>query len=71
MDAFKAKDVWTVVVPPKDAHVLQDQDGCERDKERYKAGLDVCRNEQIFGVDYKITFAAVMILSLVKMIHIP
>ena len=28
--------------------------------ERYKARLFVCGNEQVFGVDYTLTFAAVM-----------
>ena len=42
-----------------------DMDGViERDKDR----LVVCGNEQLFGVDYGVTFAAVMKLSTVKVV---
>ena len=50
LDALKANDVWTIVVPPKGAHVLHnkwvyktktDENG---DIERYKARLVVCGN---------------------------
>ena len=36
--------------------------------ERHKARLVACGNEQVFGVDYRLTFAAVMDLSTVKII---
>ena len=38
------------------------------DIERYKARLVVCGNEQVFGVGYTLTFAAVMDLVTVKLI---
>ena len=38
------------------------------DIERYKARLVVCGNVQLFGVDYTLTFAAVMDLGTVKLI---
>ena len=74
LDALKANDVWTIVVPPKDAHVLHNKwvyktkMDANGDIERYKARLVVCGNEQVFGVDFNLTFAAVMDLSTVKMI---
>ena len=36
--------------------------------ERYKARLVACGNEQVFGRDYNVTFAAVMEMSRVKLI---
>ncbi|CAI5706593.1 unnamed protein product [Peronospora effusa] len=69
-----ANDVWTVVAPPKNAHVLHNKwmyktkTDANADIERYKARLVVCGKEQVFGVDYNLTFAAVMDFSTVKMI---
>ena len=36
--------------------------------ERMKARLMACRNGQVFGVDYSLTFAAVMDMSTMKVI---
>ena len=66
--------VWLVVVPPNKSHVLHtkwvyktktDADGAI---ERFKARLVACGNEQVYGVDYGLKFAAVMELSTVKVI---
>ncbi|KAG2949038.1 hypothetical protein PC117_g5547 [Phytophthora cactorum] len=61
-----------VVVPPIGTHVFHtkwiiktkiDAGGAIK---RFKAGLVACGNEQVFGVDFGLTFAAVMELSTVK-----
>eukprot|EP00644_Phytophthora_capsici_P017109 jgi/Phyca11/130666/e_gw1.96.61.1 len=66
--------VWTVEVPPVGSHVLHtkwvfktkiDADGAI---ERFKARLVACGNEQLYGIDYNLTFAAVIELSTVKVI---
>ncbi|POM58937.1 Mitochondrial Carrier (MC) Family [Phytophthora palmivora] len=72
--ALEENGVWTVVVPRNGSHVLHtkrvfktktDADGTI---ERFKARLVACGNEQLFGIDYGLTFAAVMELSTVKVI---
>ena len=74
LKALEANGVWVVVVPPVGSHVLHnkwvfktkiDADG---NVERYKARLVACGNEQLFGIDYTLTFAAVMELDTVKII---
>uniref|UniRef100_A0AAV1TQS0 Integrase catalytic domain-containing protein n=1 Tax=Peronospora matthiolae TaxID=2874970 RepID=A0AAV1TQS0_9STRA len=74
LDALEANDVWKIVVPPRNAHVLHNKwvyktnTDANGDIERYKARLVVCGNEQVFGIDYNLTFAAVMGLVTVKLI---
>ncbi|KAG2790690.1 hypothetical protein PC129_g17557 [Phytophthora cactorum] len=72
--ALEENGVWVVVVPPVDSHVLHtkwvfktktDADGAI---ERFMARLVACGNEQVFGIDFNLTFAAVMELSTVKVI---
>lgn len=64
------------MVLPKDAHVLHNKwafktnTDANGDIRRYKALLVVCGNEQVFGVDYTLTFAAVMGLGTVKIIFV-
>ena len=74
LNALESNGVCTVVVPPENSHVLHnkwvfktktDADG---NVERYKASLVVCGNEQLFGIDYTLTFAAVIELGTVKVI---
>ena len=74
LDALKKNDVWQIVVPPRNAHVLHnkwvhktktDDNG---DIERYKPRLVVWGNELVFGFDYNLTLAAVMDLLTVKLI---
>nr|CCA15796.1 hypothetical protein TcasGA2_TC004282 [Albugo laibachii Nc14] len=48
--------------------VLKTKTDANGDVERYKARLVTCGNEQLSGVDYTLTFAAVMDLSTVKVI---
>nr|CCA20623.1 hypothetical protein PITG_05283 [Albugo laibachii Nc14] len=66
--------VWAAVIPPTGSHVLHNnwvfktETDANGDIERYKARLVACVNEQLFGVDYTLTFAAVMDLSKVKVI---
>ncbi|CAI5711699.1 unnamed protein product [Peronospora destructor] len=74
LQALEENNVWELELPPRGSHVLhtkwvfktkRDSDG---EIERYKARLVTCGNEQVFGVDYGLTFAAVMELSTVKII---
>ena len=71
LDALRSNDVWTVVIPPKGAHVLhnkwvyKNKTDANGDIERYKARLVVCGNEQVFGVDYTLASTAVMDLGTV------
>lgn len=61
---------------PRKAHVLHNKwvlitkTNANGYNERYKAWLVVCGNEELFGVDYNLTFAAVMDLATVKLIVI-
>ena len=74
LNALKSNDVWTVVMALKGAHglhnkwVVKAKNDANGDIERYKARLVVCGNEQVFGVDYTLTFAAFMDLGTVKLI---
>jgi len=74
LKALKENGGWTVELPPVGSHVLHtkwvfktktDADGAI---ERFKARLVACGNEQLYGIDYNLTFAAVMELSTVKVI---
>nr|CCA24594.1 PREDICTED: copia proteinlike putative [Albugo laibachii Nc14] len=76
LEALEDNELWAVEVPPHKSHVLHtkwvfktktDGDGSI---ERFKAPLVACDNEQVFGVDYGLTFAAVMELSTVKVLLI-
>lgn len=74
LDTLKSNDVWTIVVSPEGAHVLQNRwvyktkTDSNGDIERYKSCLVVCENEQVFSVDHTLTFAAVMDLGTVNLI---
>uniref|UniRef100_A0AAV1VL46 Reverse transcriptase Ty1/copia-type domain-containing protein n=1 Tax=Peronospora matthiolae TaxID=2874970 RepID=A0AAV1VL46_9STRA len=74
LDALEANDVWKIVVPPRNAHVLHNKwvyktkTDANGNIERCKARLVVCGNDQVFGIDYNLTFAAVMDLVTVKLI---
>ncbi|POM69505.1 Retrotransposon 4 protein [Phytophthora palmivora] len=74
LKAVEYNSVWEVVRLPKIVHVLHT-------KWVYKANLDAeglikwlkarlvaCENDQIFGVNYSVTFAAVIDMSSVKLI---
>ena len=76
LQALKDNDVWVVVEPPHKSHVLhtkwifKTKTNASRAIELFKARLVACGNKHIFGVDYGLTFAAVMELSTVKLIMI-
>ena len=50
--------------------VYKTKNDANGDIERYKARLVVCGNEEVFGADYTLTFAAVMNLRTVKLIFV-
>nr|CCA24647.1 hypothetical protein PITG_05283 [Albugo laibachii Nc14] len=74
LKALEENGAWEVVIPPTGSHVLHNKwvfetkTDANGDVERYKARLVACGNEQLFGVDYTLKFAAVMELSKVKVI---
>ena len=47
---------------------LYDRDGSHGELELYKARLVACGNEQVLGVDYNLTFVAVMNISTAKVV---
>ena len=74
LQALEDNGVRLVVGPPNNCHVLHikwfyktktDADGAI---ERFKARLVACDSEQVCGVNYGLKFAAVMMLSTVKVI---
>ena len=74
LKAFEENGLWEVMIPPTSSHVLHNKwvfetkTDANGDIERYKDRLVARGNEQLFGVDYTLTFAAVMELSTVKVI---
>ncbi|KAE9035820.1 hypothetical protein PR002_g7378 [Phytophthora rubi] len=62
--------VSAVVVPPIGSHEVgfKDQTDADGARERFKDRLVACGNDQVFDIDYGLTFAAVMDLSTVKVI---
>ena len=74
LDALKSNDVWKIVVPPKGAHVLHNKwvnktkNGFKRRHQSIQGSIFVCGFEQVFGVDYNLTFASVMDLVTVKLV---
>ena len=74
ISALEDNSVWNVINRPAEDNMLHskwvfktktDANGAV---ERLKARLVACGNEQVFGIDYGITFAAVMDMSTVKVI---
>uniref|UniRef100_A0AAV1TI68 Uncharacterized protein n=1 Tax=Peronospora matthiolae TaxID=2874970 RepID=A0AAV1TI68_9STRA len=72
--ALEANDVSTITRRTAGQHALhtkwvyKTKTDAQGDLERLKARLVACGNEQVLGVDYTLTFAAVMELSTVKVI---
>ena len=72
LQALKDNDVWVVVAPLRKSHVLhtgwviKTKTNADGSIKRLKTRLVACENEYIFGVDYGLTFAAVMELSTVS-----
>ena len=48
--------------------VYKTKAGADGELKRYKARLVACGNEQVVGVDYNLTFAAVMDISTAKVV---
>uniref|UniRef100_A0AAV1UT48 Reverse transcriptase Ty1/copia-type domain-containing protein n=1 Tax=Peronospora matthiolae TaxID=2874970 RepID=A0AAV1UT48_9STRA len=71
---LEANDVWTITRRTAGQHALhtkwvyKTKTDAQGDLERLKARLVACGNEQVLGVDYTLTFAAVMDLSTVRVI---
>lgn len=74
IEALQSNDVRTIVKRAPGMHALhtkwvyKTKTSAQGDLERLKARLVACGNEQMLGVDYTLTFAAVMYLSTVKVI---
>uniref|UniRef100_A0AAV1T191 Integrase catalytic domain-containing protein n=1 Tax=Peronospora matthiolae TaxID=2874970 RepID=A0AAV1T191_9STRA len=72
--ALQSNDVWTIVKRAPGTHALptkwvyKTKTDAQGNLERLKARLVACGNEQVLGVEYKLTFAAVMDLTTVKVI---
>nr|CCA19740.1 hypothetical protein PITG_05283 [Albugo laibachii Nc14] len=72
LKALDGNAVWQVVRPSTGPHVwhnkwvFKTKTYANGDVERYKARLVACGSEQLFSVDYTLTFTAVMKLSTVK-----
>lgn len=74
LKALEDNGLWLIVVPSNNSHVLHTKwiyktkiDADEAIK-RFKARLVACGNEQVYGVDNGLTFAAVMKLSMVMFV---
>eukprot|EP00644_Phytophthora_capsici_P015445 jgi/Phyca11/113342/e_gw1.24.59.1 len=74
LTALEANGVWKVVRGPRGLRVLhtkwvyKTKRDAEGEDGRLKARIVACGNEQEFGVNYSITFAAVMDMGSVKII---
>uniref|UniRef100_A0AAV1UVG8 Reverse transcriptase Ty1/copia-type domain-containing protein n=1 Tax=Peronospora matthiolae TaxID=2874970 RepID=A0AAV1UVG8_9STRA len=74
ISALEANEVWTITRRTAGQHALhtkwvyKTKTYAQGDLERQKARLVACGNEQVIGVDYTLTFAAVMDLSTVEVI---
>uniref|UniRef100_A0AAV1U951 Reverse transcriptase Ty1/copia-type domain-containing protein n=1 Tax=Peronospora matthiolae TaxID=2874970 RepID=A0AAV1U951_9STRA len=74
LQALENNGVWSIMKAPKDIRALHSKwvfktkRDAEGGIERLKARLVACGNEQVFGVNYGVTFAAVIDMSSVKMI---
>ena len=72
--ALEINDVWRVTKRSPDANaphskwVLKTKTGADGELERYEARPVACSNEQVLGVDYNLTFAAVMEISTAKVV---
>lgn len=74
LEALESNNVWRLIKRPSSSNALhtkwvyKTKTTADGDVERLKARLVACGNEQVFGVDYVLTFAAVMDMSTVKII---
>nr|CCA18211.1 hypothetical protein ALNC14_043540 [Albugo laibachii Nc14] len=76
LKALEENGVWEVMIPPTGSHVshnkwvFKTKKNANGDVERYKARLVACGNEQLFGVDCTLTFAAVIEITAEKEPHL-
>ena len=74
LQALEDNGVWRISKRPKGRNTLhtkwvyRTKTNVDGHLECLKARLVTCGNEQVFGVDYQLTFAAVMDMSTVKVI---
>ena len=72
--ALESSDAWRVTKRSPGVNALHSKwdfkikTGADGELERYKARLVACGNEQVLGVDYNLTFAAVMDISTAKVV---
>uniref|UniRef100_A0AAV1U9H8 Reverse transcriptase Ty1/copia-type domain-containing protein n=1 Tax=Peronospora matthiolae TaxID=2874970 RepID=A0AAV1U9H8_9STRA len=72
LEALENNDVWHLIKLPSSSNALhtkwvyKTKMTADGDIERLKARIVACGNEQVFGVDYVLTYAAVMDMSTVK-----
>ena len=72
--ALETNDVWRVMKRSPVANALHSKwvyttkNRADGELERYKARLVACGNEQGLGVDYNLTFSAVMDISTAKVV---
>uniref|UniRef100_A0AAV1UMW7 Uncharacterized protein n=1 Tax=Peronospora matthiolae TaxID=2874970 RepID=A0AAV1UMW7_9STRA len=72
--ALESNDVWRVTKRSPGVNALHSKwvfktrTGADGELERYKARLVACGNEKVLGVDYNLTFAAVMDISTAKVV---
>ena len=75
MQSLKTNKTWILVKKPDNQKVVDcrwlykvKEGNLESDPPRFKARLVACGNEQLLGVNYGLTFAAVMEMSTVNVI---
>lgn len=74
LQALEDNGVWRVIKRPPSSNALhtkwvfETKTDAHADLERLKAQLVVCGNKQIFGIDYHLTFTAVMDMSTLEVI---
>ena len=72
--ALESNDVWRVAKRSPILHALhfkwvfKTKTGADGELKRYKARLVACGNEQVFRVNYNLTFSAVMDISTSKVV---
>lgn len=74
LEALESNNVWRLIKRPSSSNALHTRwvyktnTTADGDVERLKARLVACGNDQVLGIDYVLTFAAVMDMSTVKII---
>uniref|UniRef100_A0AAV1USE4 Reverse transcriptase Ty1/copia-type domain-containing protein n=1 Tax=Peronospora matthiolae TaxID=2874970 RepID=A0AAV1USE4_9STRA len=74
LEALEDNGLWSFIKRPPSSNELQTvcvfktKTEAHGDLERLKARLIACENEQVYGIDYQLTSAAVMDMSTVKVL---